>query len=198
MHCAWTDQEGWRQRQQSACTKKPPFNEIQNCFAGMDTSKRNHLLEVIESTIPATKPPHSYQNTARVVLDKFCNFIDNGTVVKTEKFTAYTQNLIDIGRDGSSREYIDPQELNEALKHGCYLIPAFDEIAEQIRGAKYFLYWIRRMASIKAKCIKSTRELCTISSPFGCYRFTRHPFWNWITIQNYMPTMQYSARFRTL
>lgn len=78
--------------------------------------------------------------------------------------------------DGTLRIGLDPFHLNKVLNEEFYIIPTVDEISEKIKGAKFYTVLDLTDGFYQIELDEEASDLCTFSTPFGCYRFKRFPF----------------------
>ena len=79
-------------------------------------------------------------------------------------------------KDGSLRICLDPRDLNRALKRGTHLPPMVEDVAHQLRNAKFFSKLDAR-SGYWAVCLdEESQLLTTFNTPFGRYCFQRLPF----------------------
>jgi len=86
-------------------------------------------------------------------------------------------NLVIIERkNGTLCLYLDPQHLNQVIKHEPYKIPTIQEIAGDFNGKKNFTTLDLKDRYWQVELDTESSFLCTFNSPFGRYCFTRMPF----------------------
>ncbi|XP_055385810.1 uncharacterized protein K02A2.6-like [Condylostylus longicornis] len=70
----------------------------------------------------------------------------------------------------------DPQNLNKNIKERYYEIPSFEDIKLKFCNKKLFSVFDCREGFYQIELNEYSKSLCTFSTPFGLYRFTRLPF----------------------
>ena len=71
---------------------------------------------------------------------------------------------------------MDPRDLNLAIKREHYQLPTAEEIVARLNGAKYFTTLDASQAFYQIQLDEESSKLCTISTPFGRFRFLRLPY----------------------
>lgn len=78
-------------------------------------------------------------------------------------------------KDGTVRWITDFRALNKALRRKKYPIPRIQDILQRRSGYKYFTKIDVSMQYYTFQLDEASRRLCTISTPFGLYRYKRLP-----------------------
>lgn len=79
-------------------------------------------------------------------------------------------------RNGELRLCLDPQDLNKALIKENFLIPKLEELSARLSHMKYFTVLDLKQGFWQIKLDERSSNICTFSTPFGCYKFKRLPF----------------------
>ena len=79
-------------------------------------------------------------------------------------------------KDGSLRLCLDPKDLNRAIKREHYTIPTIQEIVTEFAGKTVFSTLDLKDGYWQIQLDEESSQLCTFSTPFGWYQFTRMPF----------------------
>lgn len=77
--------------------------------------------------------------------------------------------------DGSIRVYLDPKDLNAAIKTEHYPLPLVDEITANCAGATLFSTLEAEKAFYQILFDEESSKLFTFNTPFGRYRYLRIP-----------------------
>ena len=86
-------------------------------------------------------------------------------IAKTDKPTDWVNSLVIVEKkDGSLLLCLDPKDLNSVIGREHFQIPTLTSV----EGRNISQSWTKR--TLTGKCI------CTLSTPFGRYRFLRFPF----------------------
>ena len=79
-------------------------------------------------------------------------------------------------KSGSLRIFMDPKDLNKAIKREPYAISTPDEIMSKMNGAKYFAKFDAPHGFWQLELDEPSSSLCTMNTPFGRHAFLRCPF----------------------
>ena len=79
-------------------------------------------------------------------------------------------------KNGSLRLCLNPRHLNQAIKREHYKIPTIQDIANDFKGKTVFSTLDLKDGYWQVELDTESSLLCTFSTPFGRYRFTRMPF----------------------
>lgn len=78
--------------------------------------------------------------------------------------------------NGSIRVCLDPKDLNQAIKRNYYQIPSVEHIQSQLAGNEYFTVVDLKDGFWHCVLDPASSEVCTFSTPMGCFKFNRLPF----------------------
>ena len=79
-------------------------------------------------------------------------------------------------KNGTLRLCLDPRDLNKAIKREHYKIPTAQEISSKLAGKKVFSTLDLKDGYWQVELDNQISMLCTFSTPFGRYCYTRMPF----------------------
>ena len=123
---------------------------------------------------PARRIPHSLKDKLRQTLERN---VKSGVLQKVDQPTNWVSNLVVVEKkDGSLRLCLDPKDLNRAIKREHYTIPTIQEIVTEFAGKTVFSTLDLKDGYWQIQLDEESSQLCTFSTPFGRYRFTRMPF----------------------
>lgn len=71
---------------------------------------------------------------------------------------------------------INPKELNEAIRDNFYEIPTFEQVRAGLVNKKFFSVCDLKESFWQVALDEKSKDLCTFSTIFGCYRFKRLPY----------------------
>lgn len=78
---------------------------------------------------------------------------------------------------GNLRVCLDPKELNKVIKSPPnVLIPTIEDFCEKLCGKSVFTVLDLKEGFWQIKLDRQSSDLCTFSTPLGCYKFNRLPF----------------------
>jgi len=79
-------------------------------------------------------------------------------------------------KNGKLRLCLDPQDLNRAVLREHYQLPTIEDVATRLHGAKVFTTLDVSKAFWSIKLSNQSSYMCTFNTPFGRYRWLRHPY----------------------
>ena len=79
-------------------------------------------------------------------------------------------------RSGGLRIYLDPRDLNKAIKREYYQLPTFEQIASRLSGAKLFTKLDTNKGYWQIPLDEESIRLTTFNTPFWRYQFARLPY----------------------
>ena len=131
-----------------------------------------------EKSIPvihqARRVPHSLHDKLKHSLDAN---LKSGVLKKFDELTDWVHNLVIVQKkNGTLRLCLDPRDLNKVIKREHYRIPTAQEISSKLTGKKVFSTLDLKNGYWQVELDDHSSMLCTFSSPFGRYHFTRMPF----------------------
>lgn len=154
---------------------KTKYEEL---FRGIGCIKDNFTIELKNNVIPVAKParriPLTLREPLKLTLDRMCT---NDIIEKCENPGSWISNLVVVEKPNKSlRICMDPKELNLAIRDKFYEIPKFEQIKPKLVNKKFFSVFDLKDGFWQVALSEKSKELCTFSTPFGCYRFKRLPF----------------------
>lgn len=111
------------------------------------------------------------------VKEELDQLVEKGVLVPMTEPTEWVSQMAVVHKpNGKLHRCIDPQSLNEALKHEHYRLPVLDDVLPKHRDAKGFskIDWWEAYWHVKPD--KEHSKLTTMITPFGQYRWKRLPF----------------------
>ena len=123
---------------------------------------------------PARRIPHSFRDRLQQILERN---VTSGVLKKVDEPTDWVSNLVVVEKkDGSLRLCLDPKDLNRAIRREHYTIPTLQEIVTEFAGSTVFSTLDLKDGYWQIQLDEESSHLCTFSTPYGRYRFTRMPF----------------------
>lgn len=146
-------------------------------FEGLGRFPSTHHIEVKEGAVPQVQQsrriPYSLQDKLKKKLDELESL---GVIKKVDKPTAWVNPLVIVEKpDGSLRVCIDPTPLNKVIMREHYMMPHPDDMLVNLAGYKYFTVLDLKDGFFQIELDKESRDLCTVSTPYGRYQFCRFP-----------------------
>lgn len=134
-------------------------------------------IELEDGAKPVHRRPYA---TPRVHLETFKKELFRMVEIKVlEKVTGPTAwglpTFAVPKKDGKIRIVSDLRELNKVIKTRDYALPIIQDIIRQRSGFKFMTKIDLSMMFYSFELTERARDLCTISTPFGLFRYTRAP-----------------------
>lgn len=122
---------------------------------------------------PARRIPLALKDKAKRELDRM---EAERVVQKVTEPTEWSSYMVVVTKNDKVRICLDPTELNKALLREHYPMPTLEDIAPSLAGAQYFSTLDAASGFWQIKLDEESSKVCTMSTPFGRYRFLRMPF----------------------
>lgn len=118
--------------------------------------------------LPRRKIPLAIEDDVKKELNRL---IEKGVLVPMTEPTEWVSQMAVVHKpSGKLCICIDPQPLNEALKHEHYRLPVLDDVLPKLRDAKVFSTLNVREAYWHVKLDEGSSKLTTMITPFGRYQ----------------------------
>lgn len=159
-------------------TKDQFIIKYKNNFQGYGKFPGKIKLIVNKSILPQTRPPRRVAQTIKRKFKKFLKELESVDIIKPVKTpTSWVSNVVIIEKsDGTLRICLDPIELNEAIGRPYFEVPTIQELSTTLSGQKVFSVLDFKSGFWHCELDEESAEVCTFSTPFGCYRMNRLPF----------------------
>lgn len=154
------------------------INKYSELFQGIGEFHQPLELHTQANAEPVVKPPRRVPHALMERLaNKLKSLQEHQIIEKVEHPKSYVSNLVVIEKsDGNLRICLDPQHLNKVLLREYHLIPTLQEIVSKLSNKTVFSVLDLSDGFYNIKLTDKSTDLCTFSSPFGCYKFLRLPF----------------------
>lgn len=117
--------------------------------------------------------PLNLKSKVRAELDRLESL---GVIEKIDKPTPWVAGMVVVPKkNGEVRICVDYQSLNKAVRRERWILPAVDEILNQLSGAKFFSKLDCRNGYFQIELHPDCKELTTFITPFGRYYYNRMP-----------------------
>ena len=137
-------------------------------------------LELLPEAIPVRSRPYpvpaKHRDIFKLELDRLEQI---GVLSRTGPQQWLSPTFIVPKKDGRVRWVSDFRALNKCLKRKVYNLPRIQDILKKRSGYRYFTKIDISMQYYTFELDESSKDLCTITTPFGNYRLVHdhNPFW---------------------
>ena len=154
------------------------FSKYQKLFSGKlgKYPNRKVQLELKEGAKPYTCRPFPVpRKHEQVFKDELNRLVSEGVLTPCGASEWLFPTFLIPKKDGRVRWISDFRELNKVIKRKVYNLPKIQEILNRRKGYKYFSKIDVSMHYYTFELDEEARNLCTICTPFGNYRYNRLP-----------------------
>lgn len=158
--------------------KEQIIEKYSTVFEGLGCFKEPCILRTKPNAVPKYHPARRVPLALQSKLKETLTSMEKNNVIeKVEHPSGWVSNMVIVEKkDGTLRLCLDPKDLNEALHQEKYLIPNLDELRSKLCGTKFFSVLDLQAGFWQVPLTPESSELCTFSTPFGCFKFLRLPF----------------------
>lgn len=148
-------------------------------FDGLGCFTSSCKIDIIPGSNPVINPPRripvKLMEKLKPALD---NLVLRKIIEKVENPQGWVSNLVIVEKnDGKLRICLDPRNLNKVIKRPPdVLIPTLTDITEKLSNKKVFTVLDLKEGFWHVRLDQESSDLCTFSTPYGCYKFLRLPF----------------------
>ncbi|XP_064469299.1 uncharacterized protein K02A2.6-like [Ornithodoros turicata] len=122
---------------------------------------------------PARKVPLALRDKVKAELQRM---EADGVIERVNEPTDWSSYMVVVSKPGKLRICMDPVDLNKALRREHYPMKTLEEVASKLAGAKIFSTLDASSGFWQIPLDEDSSRICTMSTPYGRYRFTRMPF----------------------
>lgn len=154
------------------------INKYGELFQGVGQFEETLELRIRPGIEPVIKPPRRIPYALRSRLEDKLKALESYHIIKkVDHPKSFVNNLVIIEKkDKTLRLCLDPKDLNKALMKEHHLIPTYEEIVSKLTNKRVFSVLDLSDGFYNIKLTEASSDLCTFSTPFGCYKFLRLPF----------------------
>ena len=137
-----------------------------------------HHIQLDENIKPVIHPPRRVPVTLRTrVKDELSRMEKLGVVERVHQPSDWVNSMVTVIKpNGKLRIYIDPRDLNKAVKREHYPTKTVEEVVARMPNAKIFSVLDASSGFWQIELDDESSKLCTFNKPFGRYMFKRLPF----------------------
>ena len=154
------------------------FSKYEKLFSGKLGAypHRKVHLELKKDARPSTCRPYPVpQHHRQVFKDELKRLCDEGVLSKTGASAWLSPTFLIPKKDGRVRWISDFRQLNKLIKRKVYNLPKISDILQRRKGYQFFSKIDISMHYYTFELDEESKDLCTICTPFGNYRYNRLP-----------------------
>ncbi|GBN46208.1 Transposon Tf2-6 polyprotein, partial [Araneus ventricosus] len=146
-------------------------------FEGVGKFKGTCKINIKNDATPVVRPPRRVPLTVKPKLElKLKELEAQGIIAKVDQPKEWVSNIVIIEKaNGTIRICLDPQDLNKVIKREHVLIPTIEEFLPKLTNKSVYSVLDLKDGFFQIPLDVKSSELCTFSTPFGCYKFLRLP-----------------------
>ena len=143
------------------------------CITGV-----THHIQLDSKHEPVVHPPRKVPVTIRSKVKEELQRMERLEVIeRVHEPTDWVNSMVTVvNPNGKLRIFIDPRDLNKAIKREHYPMKTIEEIAARMPNATIFSVLDASSGFWQVKLDTSSSNLCIFNTPFGHYMFKRLPF----------------------
>lgn len=154
------------------------LSEYSDLFRGLGCLPGVYHIVIDSSVKPVVcaprKVPFSMRDRLLAELNKM---IDLGVIRKVSHPTPWVNALVIAAKkDNGLRICLDPRPLNNAIQRAHFQLPTITDLSTRLRGSCFFSVLDANSGFWMIQIDDESADLCTFSTPFGRYQFTRLPY----------------------
>lgn len=163
----------------------PDYNSIpqildnfKNVFSGIGKVDKTYKITLKDNATPVVsatrKIPIALKNKLKLKLDEM---VSQNIIIPVEEPTDWVHPVVIAPKaNGDIRVCMDPRSLNKFIRRETFEIPTHESLFSELSGAKCFTLLDASSAFLQIPLDRESSLLCTITTPFGGYRYLRLPY----------------------
>ncbi|GBM60077.1 Uncharacterized protein K02A2.6 [Araneus ventricosus] len=146
-------------------------------FEGVGKFKGTCKINIKNDATPVVRPPRRVPLTVKPKLElKLKELEAQGIIAKIDQPKEWVSNIVIIEKaNGTIRICVDPQDLNKVIKREHVSIPTIEEFLPKLTNKSVHSVLDLKEGFFQIPLDVKSSELCSFSTPFGCYKFLRLP-----------------------
>ena len=165
---------------------RPPFSSngeikgnVSRVFSGIGTFKNyRYHIELDPKVKPVVHPPRKIALSLQPKLEKKLDeMVKQGIIVPVDEATdLVNSHVVREKTTGSLRIYLDPKDLNKAIKREYYPVLTVDMVTNRLQGATHFSHLDVKSAYWNVELDVESSKLTTFNNHKGRFRFKKMPY----------------------
>lgn len=158
--------------------EKQLVREYKDVFEGLGSFPEEYDIKIRENSEGWINPPRRVPESIRNELKKTLDIMTkDGVIVPVDRPGKWSSNIVIVEKPNKKlRICLDPLELNKVIIREHHLIPTMDEIRMSLSNKMWYSLLDLKNGFWQIKLSKESSNICSFSTPFGYYKFTRLPF----------------------
>ena len=154
------------------------LQEFDDVFRGLGCLKDKHHITIDETVHPVVYSPRRIPHALREqVKEQLQSMVKDDIICCVNEPTQWVNAMCVVSKkNGKLRICMDPRDLNVAIRREHYQIPTAEEIVSRLGDARIMSVLDASQAFYHIPLDEESSKLCTMSTPFGRYRFKRLPY----------------------
>ena len=157
-------------------TKDELLNTYKDVFKGLGHIGQAKITVNSEAQPVQQAPRRIAITLPQEVKNKLLELEQKSIVVKETEPTDWISSMVVVAKPGKIRLFLDPKDLNNAVKRPKYQMPTLEEMLPKLNNAKVFSTLDAKDGFYQISLDEESSKLTTFWTPFGRYRYLRMPF----------------------
>lgn len=159
-------------------SKKQFVDSNLDIFTGTGKFPEKYKIRVKENAVPTSKPPNRIPlKLQEKVKIKLIEMEKQNIISRTLEPSSWVSKLVVVEKPNKSvRLCLDPRSLNSNIIQDYFIIPTLNDLNSKLTNKEFFSVLDLKEGFWQVELEEESRDLCTFSTPFGCYKFNRLPY----------------------